>query len=123
MRILTCFLLLVALVMVSFAADITGKWTGTYTMVGGSGDSGETVMVVKQNGTEITGTAGPGEDQQWPIQKGKIEGNKITGEVSSPDGAVYKLDLVVDGDRIRGEATTSQDGQTITLKVDLTRAK
>ena len=32
------------------------------------------LMFLKHKGTELTGTAGPNADQQWPILKGKVEG-------------------------------------------------
>jgi len=35
-------------------------------------------MMLKQRGTEITGTAGPNENEQHLALKGKIEGDKIT---------------------------------------------
>ena len=125
-----CFLTLVALALAvalpARAADVTGKWSGTFTMTGPDGNTEDSAafMVLKQNGTELTGTGGPDEGEQWPTEKGKIENNKITGEVHAPDGALYKLDLVLDGDHIKGDVTvTSPDGQTMKAKLDATRAK
>jgi hypothetical protein len=79
-------------------------------------------MVLKQNGTEVTGSGGPDETQQWPIQNGKIQGNKITGQVQS-EGPLYKVDLTVAGDRITGDVTAEREGQTMKAKIDLTRTK
>jgi len=92
MRICLCALLAVLVALSAAAADVSGKWSGSYTFE--SGDGGACFMVLKQNGADISGTAGPGEDQQWAIQNGKIEGSKVTLEVKSPDdGTVYKLEL------------------------------
>jgi len=65
-------------------------------------------MIVKQSGTTLTGSGGPDENQQWPIQNGKIAGNKITAQVTSPDGATYALTMTVDGDRISGDVIVTR---------------
>jgi hypothetical protein len=66
---------------------------------------------------------GPNEDEQFVIQKGKIEGDKITLEADH-GGHTLKIDLVLAADRITGEAHMStDDGQTMTGKLDVSRAK
>ena len=93
------FFLVAALAFVAAAADISGKWAGDFTPE--NGGSSPVVLNLKQSGTTVTGTGGP-EDQQWPIQSGKIEGNKLTMEVKSPeDGTLYKCQLVLDGDHLK----------------------
>lgn len=125
MKILLFFVLLAALVGVALAdVDVTGKWSGTFSPIGPNGETKEStaVLVLKQSGTDITGTAGPNEDEQFPIQKGKIEGDKITLEVDH-DGHTMKIDLVLTADRLTGEAKLSRDGQDLRAKIDVTRAK
>ncbi len=123
MKILACALLVALVAFTAAAADVTGKWTGTYTF--DSGDSGAAVVVLKQSGTTITGTAGPGEEQQWPLQNGKIAGNKISCEVKNPDdGVVYKIELTLAGDSMKGEVSAAgPDGQTMKGKIEVSRAK
>jgi hypothetical protein len=57
---------------------------------------------LRQSGAEITGTAGPNEDQQWPIQKGKIDGGKVTFEIdivkTRASSAVHLADDHIEGD-------------------------
>lgn len=119
MRLLACMLLLAGL---ALADDVSGKWSGSFTPEGH--DAGNAYLVLKQNGSEVTGTAGPDENQQWTISKGKIEGNKVTAEVPSPDGPVYKLSMVLEGDHLKGDVTgTNQNGENISAKIDLTRVK
>src|SRR4051794_29620212 len=81
MRTLLCFLIAAALA-VAADVDVTGKWTGNFNLTNPDGETNEStaVLKLKQSGTEITGTVGPNEDEQAAIQKGKIEGNKITME-------------------------------------------
>jgi hypothetical protein len=121
MKTLVCTLLLSLFALTALAADATGKWTGTFAPEGDN-PSGAFV-VLKQAGTTLTGSAGPDEGQQWPIKNGKIAGNKITGEVTSPEGMVFKLDLTLDGDKIKGDVNATRDGQAIKAKIDLTRQK
>lgn len=106
------------------AADISGKWSGSFTMTGPGGeDQQDTAFVIlQQKGTELTGSGGPDESRQWPILKGKVEGNKITFEVQS-DGPLYKVECMLVGDHIKGDVTVVQEGQTAKAKVDVTRVK
>jgi hypothetical protein len=123
-KLLSCIFLIVALAMTAAAADVTGKWSGTFTVTGpdgSAGDSNPAFMILKQSGSTLTGTAGGDEAEQWPIENAKIENNKITGSVNPSDGATYTVSLTVDGDRMTGEVTVSQGGQTMKGKIELKR--
>jgi autotransporter translocation and assembly factor TamB len=125
MRTLLCFLVLAALAGLVLAdVDVTGKWSGSFNATNPNGETKEStaVLVLKQSGTDITGTAGPTEDEQFAIQKGKIDGDKITLEVDH-DGHTMTLNLVLAAGRITGEAQMSRDGQTMKAKIDVSRAK
>jgi hypothetical protein len=124
MKILACVCILLCAAITLSAADISGKWSGTITMTNAPGETndGTAFVIIKQNGPEITGTAGADENQQFPITKGKIEGNKITFEVQS-DGPLYKVDVMLVADHIKGEVTAVREGQTVKGKVDMTRVK
>ena len=104
--------------------DVTGKWSGSFNPIGPNGETKEStaLLVLKQSGADITGTVGPNEDEQFPIQKGKIEGDKITLEADH-DGHTMKFDLKLVADRITGEAQVSRDGQLMKAKIDVGRAK
>jgi hypothetical protein len=70
---MACFLgLLLAL---AIAADISGKWTGD--MPGRGGDTTATTFTFKVDGEKLTGSmTGPQGD--IPLQEGKITGNQIS---------------------------------------------
>lgn len=106
---------------VALASDLTGKWSGSFqiTLNGETKDS-QAVLDLKQNGAQLTGTAGPNADKQWPIQKGKVEGDKLSFEVQS-DGPLIKFELTLSNDHLKGEARAEQDGQTMKAVVDLQR--
>ena len=123
MKALVC-VLFAASALCAADANVAGRWSGNGTMTLPNGETRDTpvVMLVKQNGTEVTGTIGPGDDEQHPIQNAKIQGGKLTMEVATDNGT-FKLDLVVTGDKIAGNGTAGQEGQTTKVKVELTRAK
>ena len=120
-RFLACVLLAFAATAIAIAADVSGKWTGSFTSE--NGDAESALLVLKQDGAVITGTAGPDENQQFPIQTGKVDGIKIVLDIAPGEGAVYHLELVLDGDRMKGDLTAKRDDQTMTAKLDLARAK
>ena len=123
MKIFVCALLIALAAFTAVAADVTGKWSGTFTF--DNGNNGTAMVVLKQSGAVVTGTAGPVEDQQWPIQNGKVAGNKITCEVKSPDdGVLYKIDLTLAGDSLKGDiSAAAPDGQIMKGKIEISRAK
>ena len=106
------------------AADISGKWSGSFTVTGPGGESQQDTafVILQQKGNALTGSGGPDETRQYPILKGSVEGNKITFEVQS-DGPLYQVDAMLVGDHIKGDVTVVQEGQTSKAKVDLTRVK
>ena len=85
-------------------------------------------MNLKVEGATVTGTAGPDEDKQWAVRKGRLEGGKLTFEVV-PEGdggedGLLVFDLTFDGESIKGTATgTGNGGEKMSAKVDLKRAK
>jgi hypothetical protein len=126
MKVLGCFLLLLGLALSAAAADITGNWTGSFNITGPGGETkeSEALLMLKQNGSAITGTVGPNENQRHTIAKGTIEGSKITLETAGEDGQpVIKFNLVLEGEHIKGEAMGEHDGQIMKAKLDVTRVK
>lgn len=104
------------------AADLTGNWYGTFiiSVNGEQVDEDEAYMTLTQKGAELTGTAGPNENQQWPLQNGKVDGAKVTFDVMA-DGPTLKFVLTLVDGRLKGDASASMDGQSMTAKVDIGR--
>ena len=121
MKIFAAFLMAAVLTMTAMAADASGKWSGTFAPQGQ--DTGTAYLVLTQSGTTLTGSAGPDANQQWPISNGKAQGGKLTGTVTSPDGAVYKFNLTLQEDRISGDIEVTAGGQTLKAVLDVKRVK
>jgi len=114
-------ILAAAAALTAAAADVTGKWTGTFTP--DNGEAQPALLVLKQSGTAITGTAGPDENQQWPIKTGMIDGAKVVFEVAPDEGRSFKFELVLDGDHLKGDLNGTHDGEVMKAKLDVSRAK
>jgi hypothetical protein len=133
MRRLTCSVLFILLLAsMASAADVTGKWTGS---LEGKDPDGEAVVIpahaeLKQQGDSVTGKAWKEIEHQYSIEKGKIEGNRITFEFKAPEGSedaeplVHTVRLTVVGeDQLQGELEIPMEGGKMTGKLTLTREK
>jgi len=105
--------------------DLTATWTGTLTR--STGEEGPAHIVLKQKGTEVTGTAGPGPDRQVEIANGKVTTVKgvtsVTFDATQPNGTVMKFDLKVVEGRLKGKATAEANGEKREATIDVGRAK
>jgi hypothetical protein len=118
------FCLFTAAALALAAADVTGVWSGDFEMTRNGETRPDRVhMQLKQDGTSVTGTAGPGEDRQWQISNAKLSGDKLTFDVVIPDGGVMKFDLTVEADRMKGSALGERGEERMTVKVDVKRHK
>jgi hypothetical protein len=128
MKTMICLLLLTGLTLsAASAGELTGKWTGKFdiTTPDGQVKPDQAVTNLKLADGQVTGTAGPNEDQQWTIRKGKLQAGKLTFEVvpeGDDDKGVLVFDLVFDGETIKGDVVGHDGGNKLTAKVDLKRA-
>jgi hypothetical protein len=127
-------LLAFALVLVALAPAVaaqttdsfTGKWEGTFTMQAEDGTERPPRPVVfdlTQKGNDLTGTAGP-PDQQWKIDKAAVTAGKATFEVQQPEGPLFKFALTIVKGRLQGEMSGERDGVVRgRAKVDAAKAE
>jgi len=88
------------------AADFSGKWSGS------SPDSKSVravYAVLRQDGTTLTGSAGPSESRQFPIATGKVDGDHLVFEVKM-GGGVIRFDLTAVASELKGSMQLSEDG-------------
>lgn len=117
------FVLLTFAAVSLMAADATGRWIGTLSHTSNGGEEPHPAhLVLKQDGTKLTGTAGPDASEQHPIENGKAENGNLTFEVTTGD-AIMKFALKHEGDEIKGDVTREHDGNKETVKLALKRDK
>ena len=121
MRILLLVLILAA-VMPAADLDLSGRWSGTMKMTEPAPRDGTALLLLKQAGSTITGTAGPSEDRQLPIDNAKIDGNKLTFNVQAED-VNLKFVMTIDGKHMAGEVTGTQGGEQLKISLDLTQGQ
>jgi len=76
MRKLTLTALLGLFAITAYAADVTGKWTAE--VPGRNGNMQTNTIVLKQDGSKVTGTLDGGRGGPVEIQNGKVEGETVT---------------------------------------------
>jgi hypothetical protein len=118
--------LLLCLPLVLEAADVSGKWSGSIEVADNAGGSSITTpvrAVFEQKANLVSGKIGRREDERAEsIRNGKVEGSKISFEVSSVETTTaMKFNLVLEGDHLEGEMRGMVDSGEITGKVRLTR--
>jgi hypothetical protein len=109
MRLLTAGLMLLALAVPTFAADLSGTWAGSVDLA--NGQHGDPVFVLKQVDGKLSGTyTGPFGEQKVT---GKIDGDTITLQVSaSADGGSVTLSYngKIEGGKLSGTMTRTING-------------
>ena len=114
--------LLLLLVPVRAAEDFTGKWTGAFVLSSPEQHDDVIFMDLKHKGTELTGTAGPSAEQQWPL-KGTVDGTKLAFEVQHEAGPAIKFTLTFADGHLKGDAGAEMDGMKLAAKIDVQRVK
>jgi hypothetical protein len=114
-------LLFVLAAVTLIAADATGKWTGNLVVPSDEGEQSRPAhLVLKQEGTALTGTAGPDANNQHPIEKGKADNGVLTFEVPTGE-TIMRFSLKQEDDEIKGEVTRERDGETQKAKLAVKR--
>lgn len=104
-------------------ANVAGRWSGAFDTVhaGGSVERGSALLLLKQDGTTVSGTAGDSEAHQSPIANGVVDGEHVRFDLVVNPQMTAKFDLVVDGDHLHGSATGVPVGEGAKVVVDVRR--
>ena len=99
----------------TFAA-LSGEWI--WTIRDQNGNPVEAPLVLKQDGTLVTGRFARGPDRWLEIENGKVNGSEFTWTVKRdrPDGSImtYRMSGRLAGNKITGTAQTEMNGNEIT---------
>lgn len=105
--------------------DLTGNWSATFTRTAPDGRTQSITFTFHftQKGKALTGTIGPSAERQWKIEKGLVDGDKVTFQVQQPEGPLRSFTLTLAKDRLKGTQKLEFNGQTAEVTVDAERAK
>jgi len=119
-------LVLVPAVIAAQATDLTGNWNAKFTATRPDGTQQSITFTFHftQKGKVLSGTIGPTPERQWKVEKGVVDGAKVTFQVQQPDGPLRSFTLTHAKAHLTGiMKLTAADGQTLDVAVDAERAK
>jgi hypothetical protein len=100
--------------------DVSGNWHGSFRVDGGDHDVPQ-LLILKQDGTKLTGTGGPDATERYPISNGQVNGDRIFFELTTGDWKFF-YDLKNSGLRMSGKLVlkSANDSRSaeVTLKKD-----
>jgi hypothetical protein len=107
------------------ATDLTGNWNATFTMTRPNGTTQSITFTFHftQKGKVLTGTIGPEPARQWKVEKGAVDGAKVSFQVQQPEGPLRSFTLTHAKDRLEGTMKLEYQGQTAEAAVVAERAK
>jgi hypothetical protein len=109
------------------AGDFAGQWSGSVEVKSPEGEiqNHPVYFELKQDGQEVTGSAGENEADLHPITNGKADGDRLTFEVhvENDDGKqVFKVSATAAGkDKLEGTVERQRGGEVISGKLTLSR--
>ena len=104
-------------------ATVSGTWSGTPVFKGADPGEEPIHLVITQDGTTLTGTAGPDADHQYRITKAKLTNAGSAASVTFDlilNAVLTSFDLKLTDGALKGEATTEgEDGHKRVAAVEL----
>ena len=91
--------------------NLSGLWKGNFDKIGPSGRVTHAPFYfnLQQDGTKLSGTAGPTKEEQLKITNGRTEGRKILFEAPhDPSGPMIKFNLERVNDHLQGTASMDE---------------
>jgi len=104
------------------AANLSGKWTGTFIDNAETSKHDGMLLILKQDGNTLTGTVGPDATEQLPISNGKIDGNNVIFDLKAEEVMVHFTLQLVDN-HLKGQGSAEVAGEKHSGNIDLTRAE
>jgi len=104
------------------AANLSGKWTGTFVDNAEKSKDEGMMLILTQDGNSLTGTAGPNAGEQIAISNGKIDGANVTFDLKADEVNVHFALQLIDN-HLKGQATAEVAGEKHSGTIDLTRAE
>ena len=107
----------------SFGADLAGKWRGGFEFKSDEGEDRkeEALLIIQQDADKLTGTGGPNESDQRPLDHMQFAGDTLTFTVNAGDGSTLTVTLKLDGKKLVGKMEGEHEGHRMNAKMELQR--
>jgi hypothetical protein len=109
------------LAMHATAGDLTGKWAGSFRADGADRDVPQ-LFIWQQNGNQLTGSGGPDESEQYPLESGRVDGDRVRFEITTGEWK-FTYDLKTTGAGMAGDLELKSINDRRTAKVSLSKAQ
>ncbi|MGA8212895.1 MAG: hypothetical protein WB799_04835 [Candidatus Sulfotelmatobacter sp.] len=109
------------LTMNAIAGDLTGKWSGAFKVAGGDHDVPQ-LFVFKQEGNKLTGSGGPNQGEQYPIENGRVDGDRVRFEITTGEWK-FGYKLKASEGRMVGDLELKAVNDSRTATVSLSKVK
>ena len=116
MRTIFAILLLVS---TAAAADLSGNWSGTFRATGADHDVPQ-LFILKQDGSKLSGSGGPDASEQYPIEKPRIDDDKVAFEITTGEWK-FSYHLKVSGTHLTGDLELTSADSRRTAKVAMNK--
>ena len=121
-RLRRSLVLIVLIAVLAMADELTGTWSGTFKVSGGDHSTPQ-IVILKQDGKKLTGSAGPEPGEQYPLENGSIDGDQVRFAVTSGEWR-FSYDLKRSGpDEMKGNVELKSVDDSRVAVVSLRRTK
>ena len=101
--------------------DVSGNWHGAFRVDGGENDVPQ-LLVLKEDGTKLTGTGGPDATERYPISNGYVNGDRVTFELTTGDWKFF-YDLKNSGMQMSGKLVLKSANDSRSAAVTLKKGQ
>ena len=121
-RRLFSLVLFFAAVSVHAQQNVSGRWQGSFDVPGPNGamQHDTAFLILQQNGTQVTGSAGQNEEKQTPLSDGLFKDGVLTFGLHVR-GTTVQFNLNLEGDHLRGTATGLPPDPTAKAVINVAR--
>lgn len=111
--------ILLLLASTALAGDLSGKWSGTFRATGADHDVPQ-LFILKQEGSRLTGSGGPDEREQYPIENPRVDDDKVAFEITTGEWK-FSYHLKVSGPHLTGDLELTSADSRRAAKVALNK--
>jgi hypothetical protein len=101
--------------------DVSGNWHGSFRVDGGDHDVPQ-LLLLKEDGSKLTGTGGPDATERYPILNGQVNGDRVTFELTTGDWKFF-YDLKNSGVQMSGNLLLKSANDSRRAEVTLKKAQ